>query len=306
MLGSWSRLSPATAVGTSELPSHSADRTNWNGQLQFHNSMYFGFGILSETVRVAEHVAQLHGRCRIFALPSGSWVLVSSVFPGFGSDVSKTISFGGSTAQNTSTFNTSLDFTNVLSWFSENNKHRIRLASELRRDDYTLNQTTNTLGPFYFNSLADLENGTPALFSRTLSPSAQSGAQYVAGLALGDSYKATSALQIQYGIRLDGNEYVNTAAQNPLVEQLYGTSNSSSPDHIFVSPRIGFSYTYGTAAQVAGFDGAFRGPRAVIRGGVGMFQNTPSTTLLSTAMANTGLANALQQITCAGARGAAA
>jgi hypothetical protein len=295
MLGSWSKLMPI-GVSAVELPSHSADRTNWSGQLQLHHSTYFGFGILSET-----GIALSAGRSYVtpfIALPSGS-VLVSSVFPD-GSNVSKTVSFGGSTLQNTSTLNTSVDFTNVLSWFSENNKHRIKLASELRRDDYTLDQTTNTLGSFYFNSLGDLAAGTPALFTRTLSPNNQSGGQYVAGLALGDSYKASSDLQIQYGLRLDGNQYVNGAMANPVVQQLFGTANNYAPDHVFMSPRVGFSYTYGTAPQVSGFDGAFRGPRAVVRGGFGLFQNTPSTTLLSGPMAATGLANALQQLTCAG------
>ena len=297
MTGSWSKASPFSSVGTSELPAHSGDRTNWNGQLQFHHSTYFGFGILSESgVAVSESRSYV---TPFVALPSGT-VLVSSVFPD-GSNVSKNISFGGSTSQNTSTFNTSVDFTNVLSWFSENNKHRIKLSSELRRDDYTLNQTNNTLGTFYYNSLADLGNGTPSLFTRTLSRNIQSGGQYIAGLALGDSYKASNDLQIQYGARLDGNEYVNAATLNPAVQQLYGTANNYQPNHVFVSPRVGFSYTYGTAQQIEGFAGAFRGPRAVLRGGVGLFQNSPSTTLLSGSMSSTGLANALQQITCSGA-----
>ncbi|MGH7656021.1 MAG: TonB-dependent receptor [Gemmatimonadaceae bacterium] len=296
-VGSWNRFSPFSSVGTSELPAHSGDRTNWNGQLQFHHSTYFGFGILSESgIAVSGNRSYV---TPFLGLPSGS-VLVSSVFPD-GSNSTKTVSFGGSTAQNTSTFNTSADFTNMLSWFSENNKHRIKLASEVRRDDYTLNQTTNTLGSFSFNSLADVSAGTPSLFTRTLSPNVQSGGQYIEGLALGDSYKATSDLQIQYGVRADANQYVSAAALNPLVQQTYATANNYQPDHVFMSPRVGFSYTYGTAAQVSGFQGAFRGPRAVVSGGVGVFQNTSPSSLLAPTMANTGLANAVQQITCAGA-----
>jgi hypothetical protein len=72
------------------------------------------------------------------------------------------------------------------------------------------------------------------------------------------------------------------------------------PNHIYFSPRVGFSWSYGTAPEVAGFAGAVRGPRAVVRGGIGMFQNTPNTTLISGAIDNTGLPNALQQLSCAG------
>jgi hypothetical protein len=297
MAGSWNTYSPFSSVGTSELPAHSGDRTNWNGLVQLHHSTYFGFGILSES-----GVALSANRSYVtpfVGLPSGT-VLISSIFPD-GSNVSKNVSFGGNTSQNTSTFSTSVDFTNMLSWFSENNKHRIKLTSELRRDDYSLNQTTNTLGTFYYNSLGDLAAGTPSMFTRALGPSQQSGGQYIEGLSLGDSYKANDDLQIQYGVRLDGNQYVNAATLNPAVQSLYGMANNYQPDHVFVSPRIGFAYTYGTAPQIEGFAGAFRGPRAVVRGGIGVFQNTPSTTLLSGTMASTGLANALQQITCAGA-----
>ncbi|HEV8410361.1 MAG TPA: Plug domain-containing protein, partial [Gemmatimonadaceae bacterium] len=296
MTGNWSKLSPFSSPGTSELPAHSGDRTSWGGALQFHHSTYFGFGILSES-GVSVNASRNYVS-PFLALPNAT-VLVSSAFPD-GSNVSKNVSFGGSTQQNTSTYSTSVDFTNMLSWFSENNKHRLKLATEVRRDDYSLNQTTNTLGSFYYNSLADIAAGTPSLYTRTLSPIRVSGGQYIEGLALMDSYKAGSTVQIQYGVRADANQYVNEANANPLVQQLYGTPNNYQPEHIFVSPRVGFSWAYGTAPQVSGFAGAFRGPRAVLSGGVGVFQSYPSSTLLSGTMTNTGLANAVQQITCAG------
>src|SRR6185437_13972397 len=76
--GQWSKFSPFSGVGTSELPAHSGDRTNWGGQVQFHQSTYFGFGILSES-----GVAVSASRSYVSpfeALPSGS-VLISSAFP---------------------------------------------------------------------------------------------------------------------------------------------------------------------------------------------------------------------------------
>ena len=71
---------------------------------------------------------------------------------------------------------------------------------------------------------------------------------------------------------------------------------------LYVSPRLGFSWSYGTAPQIAGFDGAMRGPRAVVRGGIGVFQGHAAGDARSaSAIDNTGLAGALQQITCVGA-----
>jgi hypothetical protein len=77
--------------------------------------------------------------------------------------------------------------------------------------------------------------------------------------------------------------------------------NDAVPNKIYLSPRVGVSWTYGQSPQIAGFDGAFRGPRAVVRGGLGVFQNTPSTNLVGNALDNTGLASGVQQLTCIGA-----
>ncbi|HMA24035.1 MAG TPA: hypothetical protein VKP00_08570, partial [Gemmatimonadaceae bacterium] len=189
---------------------------------------------------------------------------------------------------------------NMLSWFSENNKHRLKLTTELRRDSYEQDLTTNQLGSFSFNSLADLEAGRPAAFTRQLSSRKRHEDQYVAGLSLGDAYKPTTDLQIQYGVRLDGNRFTAEPAENSDVERLFDARNDHVPNHLYVSPRVGFSWTYGTAAQIGGFDGAVRGPRAVVRGGVGVLQSTPNATLIGTAMDNTGLANAVQQLSCVG------
>lgn len=295
MNGSWNRQTPVSAL-TTEFPAHSGDRTGWNGGIQGRHSGYFGFGMLSETsVGVSE--SRSYGTPYL-ALPSGS-VRVNSTFAS-GANGVKTIAFGGSPSLNTSSTNSSIAFSNQLSWFSTNNKHRLKLASELRRDAYTQDQTTNLLGSFFFNSLADLEAGQPASFTRQLSPRTRSGSQLVGGLSLGDSYRRSSDLQIQYGVRLDGNRFMSTPAHNPEVEQLFGVRNDHVPNRLYVSPRVGFSWTYGTAAQIGGFEGAFRGPRAVVRGGVGMFQNTPSTALIGSAVDNTGLPGAVQQLYCVG------
>jgi hypothetical protein len=294
--GSWNRQTPASAL-TTELPAHSGDRTGWNAGIQGRHSGYFGFGVLSETsVGVSESRSSA---TPYLELPSGS-VRVNSTFAS-GANGVKSIAFGGSPSLNTSSTNNSIGFTNQLSWFSTNNKHRLKLASELRRDAYSQDQTTNLLGSFFFNSLADLEAGQASSFTRQLSPRTRSGSQLVGGLSLGDSYRHSSDLQLQYGVRLDGNRFMSAPTFNPEVEQLFGVRNDNVPNRLYVSPRVGFSWTYGTAAQIGGFEGAMRGPRAVVRGGVGMFQSTPSTSLIGSAIDNTGLPGAVQQLNCVGA-----
>ncbi|HEY6088237.1 MAG TPA: TonB-dependent receptor [Gemmatimonadaceae bacterium] len=296
MNGSWNQQTPASSL-TSELPAHSGDRTNWNGGIQARHSNYFGIGILSET-SLALNRSRNYGNPYL-EMPSGT-VRVTSTFPD-GSTGLKTIAFGGSSNMNTSQTNTGTEFTNALSWFSSNNKHRIKLTTDLRRDAFNQNQQTNVLGSFTYNSLADLEAQRPSSFSRQLSPKIRSGSQYIAGLSLGDSFKKSDNVQIQYGVRLDGNRFTSTPDPNPDLVTVFGERNDRVPNHLYFSPRIGFSWSYGTAPEIAGFMGAVRGPRAVIRGGIGMFQNTPNTTLISSAIDNTGLRSALQQVICAGA-----
>lgn len=293
--GNWARQSPASALST-ELPSHSGDRTNWQTTLQGSHSSYFGIGILSET-QVGLSAARNHGTPYL-AMPNGT-VRVNSTFPD-GSDAVRSVAFGGNATIGTSQSTTSMGATNQLSWFSASNKHRIKLTSELRRDAYAQDQTTNLLGTFAFNSLADLDAGAPSIFTRQLAPRPRNGSDLVGALSLGDAYRRSNDLQLQYGVRLDGNHFGAAPASNPAVEQLFGVRNDGVPSRVYVSPRLGFSWTYGTAAQVAGFEGAARAPRAVVRGGIGMFQNVPPATLIGSAIDNTGLPGALQQLVCVG------
>ena len=293
--GNWNQQTPASQL-TSELPAHSGNRTNWNAGLQARHTNYFGVGVLSET-SLGLSRSRNYGSPYL-DLPSGT-VRIGSTFPDGTSSI-KTVAFGGSSSINTSQTNTGTELTNQLSWFSASNKHRIKLTTELRRDAFTQNQQINTLGSFTFNSLAELEAQQPSSFSRQLSPRIRSGSQFIGGLSLGDSYRRTDNLQIQYGLRLDGNHFSATPTFNPDLESVFGERNDRAPNHVYVSPRIGFSWSYGTAPEIAGFMGAVRGPRAVVRGGIGLFQNTPSTSLISGAIDNTGLATALQQVLCAG------
>lgn len=299
--GNWNRQTPASSL-LAEFPAHAGDRTSWTGGAQARHSSYVRNVLLSETTLGASR-ARSYGTPYL-ALPSGT-VLVNSEF-GDGTNGVRAIAFGGSPSLGTAQRTTTAGAMNQLSWFSTNNRHRLKLTSELRQDGFAQDQATNRLGSFAYNSLADLEAGRAAVFSRQLAPRQRRGGQTVAALSLGDSYKRTPRLQLQYGVRVDANRFSAGPAENPAVERVFGVPNDARPSRVYVSPRVGFSWGYGTAPQVAGFEGAARGPRAVVRGGAGLFQNTPQATLLGTAIDNTGLPSAAQQITCVGAAAPAA
>lgn len=296
--GSWNRSDPASGLNTS-LPTASGDRTGWNGGLQGRHSAYLtlrGVGVLTET-SAGLNASQNDGTPYV-NLPGGR-VRVTSSFAD-GTTGVQNLSFGGNQFLGTSQSTSSLSAMNQLSWFSANNKHRLKLTSELRRDGNTQDQTINRLGTFSYNSLADLQAGVPLSYTRSLVPRTRDAGIVVAALSLGDSYRRTTALQFQYGLRIDANTFTDAPTRNPEVERLLGVRNDLVPNGIFLSPRLGFSWSYGTAAQIGAFAGAFRGPRAVVRGGIGVFQNTPQATLVGGAIDNTGLASAVQQLMCVG------
>jgi hypothetical protein len=293
--GNWNRQTPAGNL-TTELPAHSGDRTNWGLGAQLAHTSYVKQILLSETV-LSVGGNKNYGTPYTL-LPNGS-VLVNSTFDDGTSGV-RTLAFGGSSNLNTSSTGLTTELQNQLSWFSRNNKHRLKLSSELQYDDYGQDQTTNLLGTFGYNSLADLAANRPAFYTRSLSNRIRNASALTAALALGDSYRRTSNLQIQYGLRLDANRFNTTPTYNSDVEQVFRARNDATPNKLYVSPRIGFSWTYGTAQQIAAFEGAVRNPRAVVRGGIGVFQSTPNANLVGNAVDNTGLASAVQQLSCVG------
>jgi hypothetical protein len=292
--GNWRRQAPASGAGALSLESAGADHTNWSGGLQARHSGYFGM-ILSESsagVNVSRDSDDPY-----LDLPSGR-VRVNSVFDDGGSGVQQ-LTFGGNQGRSWSR-SSSATFQNSLSWFDDANKHRLKLATELRYSGNSQLQSSNRLGSFTFNSLEDLEAGRPASFSRTLTEQRRNTGQMSASLSLGDSYRRSQDLQFQFGLRLDASRYTAKPAYNALVESTFGRRNDRVPSPLVFSPRLGFSWTLGTANEIDLFVGAARAPRAVLRGGIGVFANASGAGQIGQALYNTGLPGGAQQIVCVG------
>ena len=294
--GGWNKQRPVFGQVTS-VPASDGERTSWRGGLQGRHTTDFGVGILSETslgLSLSRNYADPY-----LSLPGGR-VRVNSVFDDGTSGV-QMLSFGGSQSLNSTTTTLGGQAMNQLSWFSTNNKHRLKLTSELRYDRLSQDQSNNLLGTFTFNSLADLAAGLPAQYTRQLNRRQRDAGQLTEGVSLGDSWRKSSNFQVQYGLRVDANQFLDTPTLNPELENALGVRNDRVPNKIYVSPRVGFSWSYGQAQSIGAFQGAARGPRAVVRGGIGLFQNTPGVGQIGQALDNTGLASGIQQITCVGA-----
>ncbi len=279
------------------LPTSLASSRNWIGVLQARQTFYLPSGVLSESSLGVNQ--QRTATAPYLETPTAS-VRVTSTLDDTTSAIAG-LTLGGGPMQRTSSTTTAASLRNQLSWFSLDSRHRVQLTSSLRVDGFRQDLTTNALGTFTYNSLGDLENGKPATFSRTLSTRIRSGKQMVGSVALGDAFRVRPDFQVQYGLRIDGNRFLDTPARNSQLESALGVRNDVVPGKLYASPRVGFSWTYGEAAQLAAGEGFTRGPRAVLRGGVGMFQNTPDAQVIASALSNTGLQGSTVQLTCVGA-----
>ncbi|HSJ10003.1 MAG TPA: TonB-dependent receptor, partial [Longimicrobiales bacterium] len=292
--GNWRQQTPVSG-GATQLAAASGDRTNWSGGLQARHSGYLGM-VLSETSG-GFNLSRDDGEAYL-QLPGGR-VRVNSSFADGNSGV-QSLTFGGAQSLDGWSRSTSASFQNTLSMFDNANKHRIKLATELNYSGSTQDQSSNLLGTFTFNSLEDLEAGIPATFTRTLRARQRSTGLLSGALSLGDSYRPSQDLQLQYGVRVDASRYTTTPERNAVVEQLFGRRNDEVPTPFVFSPRVGFSWTVGRAQEIAMFSGAARAPRAVIRGGVGIFASNLGAGQIGQALDNTGLASGAQQIMCIG------
>ena len=290
-------LNKNTPVGVNplDLPSRGAEQSSWNAGVQGRHNAYFGFGVLTETnlgVSFSGNESDPYLR-----MPSGS-VRVSSDLGGT-SPVVRNLGFGGS--QGRSEGNTlSPSFMNTLSWFSRNNKHRLKMTTELNYSHQSSEQFFNEYGTYTYQTLTDLANNTPSSYTRQLTPRTATVGNIIGGWSLGDSYRPNQDFQLQYGVRVDGNHFTTLPTRNAEIEATFGKRNDEVPTPIYLSPRIGFTKTLGTAPEIVQFDGQFRAPRMVINGGVGVFQNWAGTGPLQQAIAQNGLPSGIQQLSCVG------
>jgi hypothetical protein len=293
--GQMSKQTPAF-LNSLDLPSRGAEQSSWSGGVQGRHNAYFGNAVLTETTLGAS--ASNNENNPFLSLPSAS-VRVSSDLGG-DAPVVRNLGFGGSqTRSSQNQLNQS--FLNTLSWFSRNNKHKLKMTTELNYTHSSGTSYGNEFGTFTYQSLTDLQNNNPSSYSRQLTPRHTSLGNINGGWSIGDSYRPNQDFQLQYGVRLDGNHFTDLPAYNSAVETTFGVRNDRVPTPLYFSPRIGFTKTIGTAPEIIQFTGAFQAPRNVISGGVGLFQNAANTSGLSQAMALNGLPSGIQQLSCLGA-----
>lgn len=297
-LANWQHTGAAMSSGNSLLSTPTTNQETSSATAQFvgRHTNYFWDKIITESWLSAGFTSSRTEP--YFDYPSGG-VRVSSALDDGTTRVSQA-SFGGNVGGPSENSSTTVGFRNQMRWVSLNNRHSYKLTTELSQVWYSSERAPNRFGRFSYLSLADLEAGRPSSYSRQLAPITEEGGQFTGALSLGDAWRPRVNVQVQYGLRMDVNRFTTKPDFNPAVESAFGVRNDYVPDRVYFSPRAGFSWTYGTAAQIPFQQGFVSGPRATVRGGVGVFQNVSGPNLLSGALNSTGLPGSSRQLVCSG------
>ncbi|NUS46325.1 MAG: hypothetical protein HOQ15_01895 [Gemmatimonadaceae bacterium] len=228
------------------------------------------------------------------------------------------LQFGGNPSLPQETHGRLLEATDELSWVSAGGAHRFKLGALLNADRSTVGQIANRYGSFFYSSLADLDANTPSQFTRTIAGRDRLAGSNNVALYLGDAWRTSSALQMTYGLRVEGTRFPNEPALNPDVETLFGRRTDRTPSEVHASPRVGFTYFVGAPSTLAGRGapadagggrpgggpGGFAGFNQgswILRGGIGEFRGRISSNLVASAVEATGLPGGQSTLTCIGA-----
>jgi hypothetical protein len=307
----WQGQDPSR-VGTLALAQTGGNTKSWSGGIMGTLTSHFESGLVNELRAYLSRSDR--SSAPYLALPQGRVLTTSQLADG--TTGTATLSFGGNAGMPQSSNQHGLEITDELSWLAGNG-HRFRLGGLYDSERLVQDQTANRYGTFYFNSLADLDSLKPASFTRTLAPRLRSGTSRNGAIYLGDTWRRSAALQLTYGLRLEGSRFSGAPVYNPAVDSLFGYRTDRFPSEIHLSPRIGFTWTIGAVDRLQGapvapggggrggrgmgrFGGFGQGGANVIRGGIGDFRGNVSTALYSAAQGATGLLDTQARLDCVG------
>jgi hypothetical protein len=289
--GDWRHSSTEpTGVSALSVPAAGGTTRSTSGGGMATLSSRFGNHVLNEFRAYLSGSSQ-HGAA-FNQLPQGRVQVVSALDDG--SQTVTNLSFGGNSGLSQRRASRGLEVSEEMSLLPGSASHRIRAGVLYNRSSSSQVIASNLTGTFTFNSLADLEAGTPASFTRTLMPSDRASTSVNEALYAGDIWRPTEALQVTYGARLEHSGFGHPPAYNPTVDQVFGFRTDRLPSETHLSPRMGFTLTVGATGDTPA------PPPFTIRGGLGDFRSPIPAALAAAAQSATGLGSGETQLVCIG------
>ncbi len=281
-------------LGATALPAHGGETDNWGADVTLAASMYNRGNILSDVrLAVRRSVATSNP---YLELPDAR-VLVASEFADGTSGITW-LQFGGNAALPRMSSTSGVELFDQTTWLSIDGRHRFKATFNLRGDSFEQDQAGNRRGTFVFNSIDDIATNQPASFTRTFGTGSVGGSANTGSISLGDLWRRTDRLLLQYGVRVDGNRFGGAPPYNPQVDSLLHARTDYAPREIHLSPRFGFNWAFGNNG-IRGVPG-FGGPRGTVRGGIGEFRNDVPATLIAPGLTLTGLPSGERRLQCIG------
>lgn len=236
----WTALD-ATRLSTLSVPLHGGDTKSLGGGLMTSLSSQFDNGIINE---VRLYMADATNNAQPFlTMPQGS-VRVTSALPDSLTGISNFV-FGGNAGMPTSSETKQIELTDEASYFKAGSAHRFKVGFFGNITSFNNNNTTNQLGSWSYNSLADFDNNLPSQFTRTLTPTVHTGDTENAAVYVGDAWRVSRAFQMVYGVRAEATRFDGRPQYNPDIQTLFGRNTSDFPSETHLSPRLGFTWTSG-------------------------------------------------------------
>lgn len=287
--GDWRDITQdPTRVGPTALPQTGGSSSTTGGGVMGVLTSYFGGRFINELR--AYYSTNRRDQAPVLAMPEGRVQVASSLDDG-AIGVS-TLSFGGNPSLPQRSDTRGIEASDEISWL-QGAAHRVKLGAYVNSSRSLQDVTADENGTFFYQSLDALAANRPSLYTRTLAPAERSGTTLNAAAYLGDTWRHGRALQLTYGLRVDGSAERGAPALNPLVDSLFGLRTDRFPSDVSVSPRVGFTWMPGTGPGTPA--------TLIVRGGFGEFRSPPPGGLFAAAQGATGLAGTESQLVCVGA-----
>src|SRR5688572_4464702 len=223
-------------------------------------------------------------------VPSGR-VVVASILDD-GTNAVSTLQFGVNPSLPQESRSRLIEASDEISRISTGGAHRVKLGGLINEERSSSGSFSNAFGTYTFNSLADFDADSAESFTRTLTTRRREARSVNGALYLGDSWRRTPRLQLTYGVRFEATRYPDAPIYNPVIDSLFGRRTSLFPGETHLSPRAGFTYSYGGRSE--------RQPLGSIRGGFGEFRGRSPSQLFAAASDATGLTEGQSQLVCVG------
>ena len=295
-------------LGPLASPAGAAERSENTFATAFTHSAFIGSGhyVLMQNRLSGSTVARDAGPYT--SEPAASvFIRSSSAETTFGSDNDvATISLGGGRLS-TNERRWTVEGANELIWMARGSKHRFKTQLWARGDGLEESGNSNEFGQYSYNSLEDFAANRPSSFTRILNLPERSATSYNGAVAFSHQWNKSRWFNLLYGARVEASAFGNAPPRNMLLESSLGVATGVAPTNLHISPRVGFSYTYsrsksnGSGMQVNSVGRFYRTTMGYVRGGIGEFRDLYNPSMLTSAVAGTGLPGSTISLSCVGA-----